>query len=82
MFGFDDSAIKTAEALSKLAAKHINQIKNAINSGKGAIKNPEGASKINVHAGENSEKITAGSKAGFGQVGALEHGQRIVSAVG
>ena len=57
LFGFDDSAIKTAEALSKLAAKHINQIKNAINSGKGAIKNPEGASKINVHAGENSEKL-------------------------
>ena len=57
LFGFDDSAIKTAETLSKLAAKHIKAIAEKVKASKNAIKNPEAAKALQVKVGKDSEKL-------------------------
>ena len=57
LFGFDDSAIKTAEILSKLAAKHIKAIAEKVKASKNAIKNPEAAKALQVKVGKDSEKL-------------------------
>ena len=57
LFGFDDSALQTAEKLSKLAAKHIREINEKLSAVKQAIKNPETAAKGDVKVGKNAQKI-------------------------
>lgn len=57
MFGFDDSALKTAEKLSKLAAKHISEVKTKVNAAKNAIRNPEAARKLGVKVKKDAEKL-------------------------
>lgn len=57
LFGFDDSALKTAEKLSKLAAKHISEVKTKVNAAKNAIRNPEAARKLGVKVKKDAEKL-------------------------
>lgn len=57
LFGFDDSAIQEADKVSKLALKHQKELRGIINSGKGAIKNPVGASKTKVSIDKESGKL-------------------------
>ena len=57
LFGFDDSALNTAEQLSKLAAKHIREINEKLRAVRQAIKNPETAAKGDVKVGKNAQKI-------------------------
>ncbi len=57
LFGFDDSAIKTAETLSKLAAKHIREVGEKVNAAKHAIKNPEAARKLGVKVKKDAQKL-------------------------
>ena len=57
LFGFDDSAIQTAEKLSKLAANHIREVKEKVNSARNAIKNPEAAGKLGVKVRKDAQKL-------------------------
>ena len=57
LFGFDDSAIKTAETLSKLAAKHIREVGEKVNAAKHAIKNPDAARKLGVKVKKDAQKL-------------------------
>ncbi len=56
LFGFDDSAIRTAEILSKLAARHIAEIADKVRAVRQAVKNPDAAAKGDVKVGRNAEK--------------------------
>ena len=57
LFGFDDSAIRQAETLSGLAAKHIRAVKEKINAAKGAVNNPEAAKKLGVTTKKNAQAL-------------------------
>lgn len=57
LFGFDDSAIKTAEAVAKQAVKKINELRETLNAAKNAIKNPAAAAKLNVKVGKEAKKL-------------------------
>lgn len=57
LFGFDDSAIKTAEAVSKLALKHIKEITDTLRAANSAIRNPEAAAKLNVTVGKQAKAL-------------------------
>lgn len=48
LFGFDDSALKEAEAVSKEVGKEIKQINDRIMAVKGALKRPEAARKMGL----------------------------------
>jgi hypothetical protein len=57
LFGFDDSAIQTAETLAKLAVKHIKDVHESVLAAERAIKNPEAAKKLKVSVGKDAEKL-------------------------
>ena len=59
LFGFDDSALQTAETLAKLAAKHIKEVSENLRAAKNAINNPEAAKKLGVTVRKNAEKLKA-----------------------
>jgi predicted RNA methylase len=48
LFGFDDSALKEAEAMAKVASRKQRQIAEQLNAIKGAVKNPKLAAKHGV----------------------------------
>lgn len=57
MFGFDDSAIKEAEAIAKLVAKDKKEINDKIRAVKGAQHNPEAAEKMGLRFKVTPENI-------------------------
>lgn len=57
LFGFDDSALEVEKTLSKLAAKHIREIRETVNAARDAIKNPEAARKLGVKVGKDAERL-------------------------
>lgn len=57
LFGFDDSAIQTAETLAKLAVKHIKEVHESVLAAERAIKNPEAAKKLKVSVGKGAETL-------------------------
>lgn len=48
LFGFDDSALKEAEAMAKIASRKQRQINEQLTAIKGAVKNPKAAAKHGV----------------------------------
>lgn len=48
LFGFDDSALKEAEAMARIASRKQRQIAEQLNAIKGAVKNPKLAAKHGV----------------------------------
>ena len=48
LFGFDDSALKEAEAMAKIASRKQRQISEQLTAIKGAVKNPKAAAKHGV----------------------------------
>jgi hypothetical protein len=48
LFGFDDSALKEAEAMAKIASRKQRQIGEQLSAIKGAVKNPKAAAKHGV----------------------------------
>lgn len=48
LFGFDDSALKEAEAMAKIASRKQRQIGEQLTAIKGAVKNPKAAAKHGV----------------------------------
>lgn len=62
LFGFDDSAIRKAEQLSRLAAKHIRETGERVRVAKNAVRNPETAGKMDVKVGQNAEKMLAAAQ--------------------
>lgn len=57
LFGFDDSAVKEAEAIAKLVAKDKKEIDAKISAVRGAIKNPEVAKKMGIRFKATPENI-------------------------
>ncbi|MBO6305471.1 MAG: hypothetical protein J6M62_10410 [Selenomonadaceae bacterium] len=57
MFGFNDSAIKEAEAIAKLVAKDKKEINDKIRAVKGAQHNPEAAEKMGLRFKVTPENI-------------------------
>ena len=57
LFGFDDSAMKKAEELSRLAAKHIRDVGERVRVAKNAVRNPEAAGKMDVNVGKNAQNM-------------------------
>lgn len=57
LFGFDDSAVKKAEELSRLAAKHIREVGERVRVAKNAVRNPEAAGKMDVNVGKNAQNM-------------------------
>ena len=57
LFGFDDSALQTAEKLAKLAAKHIREVHEKVLAARSAIKNPDAAAKLGVKVGKSADKL-------------------------
>lgn len=57
LFGFDDSAIQTAETLAKLAVKHIEEVHESVLAAVRAIKNPKAAKKLRVSVGRGAETL-------------------------
>lgn len=57
LFGFDDSAIRKAEQLSRLAANHIRETGERVRVAKNAVRNPEAAGKMDVTVGRNAQKM-------------------------
>jgi len=56
LFGYDDSAIRTAEVLSKTASQIIREIREKINSVRGAANRPETAKALGVNV-RNPEAV-------------------------
>lgn len=57
LFGFDDSALRKAEQLSRLAANHIRETGERVRVAKNAVRNPEAAGKMDVTVGRNAQKM-------------------------
>lgn len=63
LLGFDDSALRTAQKLAKLATQHIRSLREQVASAQGAAKRPETAGKLGVNV-----KDPAAVKAKLAQV--------------
>ena len=70
LFGFDDSAIRTAEAIGKLVAKRKAALKREIASTKGAVKRPDLAEGMGVAVGDDAEGMQKQKQA---ELERLEH---------
>ena len=57
LFGFDDSAMRLGETLSRIAAKRIKELDERLRSAKGALRNPDGAAQVDVKVGKNAQKL-------------------------
>lgn len=60
LFGFDDSAMRLGETLSRIAAKRIKELDERLRSAKGALRNPDGAAQVDVKVGKNAQKLYDG----------------------
>ena len=56
---FDDSVLQEWEAIGKIAAGHIKEIRTRIEAAKDAIKNPEAAKSLGVKTSKGAEKLLA-----------------------
>ncbi len=60
LFGFDDSAMRLGETLSRIAAKRIKELDERLRSAKGALRNPDGAAQVDIKVGKNAQKLYDG----------------------
>lgn len=60
---FDDSVLQEWEAIGKIAAGHIKEIRTRIEAAKDAIKNPEAAKSLGVKTSKGAEKLLAQAQA-------------------
>jgi len=58
LFGFDDSALKEAEAMAKVASRKQRQISEQLTAIKGAVKNPKLAAKHGVIVENEADALT------------------------
>ncbi len=58
LFGFDDSALKEAEAMARIASRKQRQIAEQLNAIKGAVKNPKLAAKHGVVVENEADALT------------------------
>lgn len=57
LFGFDDSALKEAEAMAKIASRKQRQISEQLTAIKGAVKNPKAAAKHGVFVENQADAL-------------------------